>query len=200
MSLSRSIVSLSISESSNESKCLELESCINQVPLKAELQVKTVDVMIADFNNTSISTYSSSSNSKHNPNPNNFALQETDFEFLKAIENHENRTPIIEETEKINLSNNSDSKLVQIGLTLSQAERDDLIKLLLEYVDVFAWSYHDMPGVDPSIGQHTIPLIPGSKPIKQKLRRIKLDVSLKIQEEVSKQLEAGFIREAKYPE
>ena len=188
------------SESSNESKCLELESCINQEPLKAELQVKTVDVMIADFNNTSISTYSSSPNSKSNPNPHNFASQETDFEFLKAIENHENRTPIIEETEKINLSNNSDSKLVQIGLTLSQAERDDLIKLLSEYVDVFAWSYHDMPGVDPSIGQHTIPLIPGSKPIMQKLRRMKPDVSLKIQEEVSKQLEAGFIREAKYPE
>ena len=53
-----------------------------------------------------------------------------------------------------------------------------------------------MPGVDPSIGQHTIPLIPGSKAIKQKLRRMKPDVSLKIQEEVSKQLEAGFIREA----
>ena len=123
---------------------------------------------------------------QNNPNPNNFALQETDFEFLKAIANHENRTPIIEETEKINLSNNSDSKLVQIGLTLSQAERDDLIKLLSEYVDVFAWSYHDMPGVDPSIGQHTIPLIPGSKPIKQKLRRMKPDVSLKIQEEISK--------------
>ena len=156
--------------------------------------------MIADFNNTSISTYSSSPNSKSNPNPHNFASQETDFEFLKAIENHENRTPIIEETEKINLSNNSDSKLVQIGLTLSQAERDDLIKLLSEYVDVFAWSYHDMPGVDPSIGQHTIPLIPGSKPIKQKLRRMKPDVTLKNQEEVSKQLEAGFIREAKYPE
>ena len=169
------------------------------MPLKAELQVITVDVMIADFNNTSISTYSSSPNSKSNPNLHNFASQETDFEFLKAIENHENRTPIIEETEKINLSNNSDSILVQIGLTLSQAERDDLIKLLSEYVDVFAWSYHDMPGVDPSIGQHTIPFIPGSKPIKQKLRRMKLDVSLKIQEEVSKQLEAGFIREAKYP-
>ena len=74
------------------------------------------------------------------------------------------------------------------------------MKLLLEYVDVFAWSYHDIPGVDPSIGQHTIPLIPGSKPIKQKLRRMKPDVSLKIQEEVSKQLEAGFIREAKYLE
>ncbi|KNA12747.1 hypothetical protein SOVF_123130, partial [Spinacia oleracea] len=54
--------------------------------------------------------------------------------------------------------------------------------------------------VDPSIGQHTIPLILDSKPIKQKLRRMKPDVSLKIQEEVSKQLEAGFIREAKYPE
>ena len=108
--------------------------------------------MIANFNRTSISSYSSSPNSKHTSNPNNFASQETDFEILKAIENHEDRTPIIEETEKVNLSNSSDPKLVQIGLTLSQAERNDLIKLLSEYIDVFAWSYHDMPGVDPSIG------------------------------------------------
>ena len=118
------------SESSDESKSLGLESYINQEPLKAELQVKTIDVMIADFNNTSISSYSSSPNLKHTSNPNNFASQETDLEILKAIENHENRTPIIEETEKVNLSNSSDSKLVQIGLTLSQAEQDDLIKLL----------------------------------------------------------------------
>lgn len=83
----------------------------------------------------------------------------------------------------MNLSDNNDPGLVQIGFTLTQEERAELIKLLLEYMDVFAWSYHDMPGIDRNIGQHTIPLIPGSNP--QKLRRMKPDVALKIRSEVN---------------
>lgn len=47
------------------------------------------------------------------------------------------------------------------------------------------------PGIDTEIAKHTIPLIPGMKPVKQKLRRMKPDVTLKIKEEVSKQLDAG---------
>ena len=38
------------------------------------------------------------------------------------------------------------------------------------------------------------------KPVKQKLRRIKPDIALKIKEEIKKQLTAGFIRVSKYPE
>jgi hypothetical protein len=47
----------------------------------------------------------------------------------------------------------------------------EMIALLQEYSDVFAWSYEDMPGLDTNIVVHKIPLEEGCKPVKQKLRR-----------------------------
>ena len=42
-------------------------------------------------------------------------------------------------------------KELKIGSPLSTDERDRLIHLLISYLDVFAWSYEDMLGLDPSI-------------------------------------------------
>ena len=71
--------------------------------------------------------------------------------------------------------------------------------LLIEFKKVFAWSYEDMPGIDIDIVQHCIPTDPTMKPIKQKLRRMKLEWTLKIKEEVDKQYNAGFLRVVNYP-
>ena len=49
-------------------------------------------------------------------------------------------------------------------------ERDGLAQLLRSYLDVFAWSYEDMSGLDPSVVQHHLPLLPHARPVKQKLR------------------------------
>jgi hypothetical protein len=51
-----------------------------------------------------------------------------------------------------------------------------------------------MPRIDPDIVQHRIPTLPEVKPVKQKLRRMKLEWMLKIKKEVIKQLKAGFIK------
>ena len=59
---------------------------------------------------------------------------------------------------------------LRIGLDLSTDERDGLTWLLISYLDVFAWSYEDMLGLDPSIVQHHLPLLPHVKLVKQKLR------------------------------
>ena len=47
--------------------------------------------------------------------------------------------------------------------------------------------------------QHRLPLNPGCSPVKQKLRRMKPEMSLKIKEEVRKQFDAGFLTVARYP-
>ncbi|KAL6330639.1 hypothetical protein AAG906_003250 [Vitis piasezkii] len=52
---------------------------------------------------------------------------------------------------------------LKIGLDLSTNERDGLTRLLRSYLDVFAWSYEDMLGLDPSIVQHHLPLLPHVK-------------------------------------
>lgn len=52
---------------------------------------------------------------------------------------------------------------------------EGLISLLKAFVDR---SYNDMPGLDPSIAVHRIPLLPDAKPVKQKPRRMKPDYEM----------------------
>lgn len=58
----------------------------------------------------------------------------------------------------------------------------------------------DMPGLDTAMVVHHFTLRPECKPVKHKFRRMKMDVQLKIKEEVKKQLNAGFLTVARYPE
>ena len=112
----------------------------------------------------------------------------------KVIKPHE------ETIEVINLGTDADRKEVKIGTCMKGEERHKLIELLFEYKDVFAWLYQDMPGLDPHIVEHKLPLKPECAPVKQKLRRMKADMLLKIKEEVKKQFDAGFLAVANYPQ
>ena len=58
---------------------------------------------------------------------------------------------------------------------------------------MFAWSYEEIPGIDPSIVIHEIKTYPDTKPICQRLRQIHPRKSAAIKEEVEKLLRAGFI-------
>ena len=60
--------------------------------------------------------------------------------------------------EAVNLGTEKEKKEVKIGTTLSSATRKELIDLLQDYNDVFAWSYQDMPGLDTDIVVHRLPL------------------------------------------
>ena len=57
-----------------------------------------------------------------------------------------------------------------------------------------------MPWLDISIVEHKLPLQSDYTPVKQKLRRMKPNISLKIREKVKKQFDARFFAVAKYPE
>ena len=48
-------------------------------------------------------------------------------------------------------------------------------KILNERKGVFAWTYDDMPGIDRTIAEHRIPTDPAKRPVKQKLRRLRLE-------------------------
>lgn len=67
-------------------------------------------------------------------------------------------------------------------------------------MDVFAWSYQGMSGLDNDIMVHHLPLKEDCPPVKQKLRRTRLDMAMKIKEEVQKQLNAGFLAVSNYPQ
>ena len=85
-------------------------------------------------------------------------------------------------------------------MDLSTDERDGLAWLLRSYLDVFAWSYEDIPGLDPSIVQHRLPLLLHARPVKQKLRRLHHPWSLQVKEEIQKHLSVGFLSVFEYPE
>ena len=89
--------------------------------------------------------------------------------------------------------------MIQVGNTLTISEKDALVALLTEFKEVFAWSYKDMPEIDTDIVQHYIPTYPTMKSVKQKLRRMKSEWTIKIKEEVEKQYNVGFLRVVNYP-
>ena len=62
----------------------------------------------------------------------------------------EQREPPIEhKITQINLGDETDPKPVFISESLLPSEKEDLIRLVREYIDAFAWNYEDIPGLDP---------------------------------------------------
>jgi len=106
--------------------------------------------------------------------------------------------PHQEEIEVVNLGIGGEKKKVKIGTCVSANIRDELVALLQDYQDIFAWSYQDMPGLSSKIVQHKLPLNPECSSVKQKLRRMKPKMSIK--EEVKKQFDTGFLAVAWYLE
>ena len=58
---------------------------------------------------------------------------------------------------------------------------------------MFYWSYEEFKEYDTSIIQHTIPIKPGEKPFKQKLRRINPILLYVLEKEIKKLFNAKFI-------
>jgi hypothetical protein len=65
--------------------------------------------------------------------------------------------------------------------------------LFKEFHDVFAWSYEEMPGIDPKIVEHEIMTYPDAKSVRQKLRPVNPKKASIIKVEVDKLLKVGFI-------
>ena len=102
--------------------------------------------------------------------------------------------------ESIDFGTADQPRELKIGTSLSPDERDRLIDFLRSYLDVFVWSYEDMPGLDPSIVQHHLPILSHARLVKQKLKRLHTRWSLQVKEEILKQLSVGFLSVVKYPE
>ena len=56
---------------------------------------------------------------------------------------------------------------VYIRVTCSPEEIKIYTRLFQEFQDVFAWSYEEMPNIDPSIVMHKIPSYPHANPVHQ---------------------------------
>ncbi|PKI60864.1 hypothetical protein CRG98_018737 [Punica granatum] len=98
----------------------------------------------------------------------------------------------VEPTEEINVGTGDEPRTLKIGTGLDPTQRARMIDFLTRYQEVFALSYADMPGLDPSIVKHFLPLDTEKFPPKrQQLRRQRVSLLLRIKEEVVKQINAG---------
>jgi hypothetical protein len=82
---------------------------------------------------------------------------------------------------------------VHIGASCSPDEIVTYTSLFKEFRDIFAWSYEEMSGIDPSIVVHEIKTYPGAKPVRQCLHPVHPRKATAIKLEVEKLLKASFI-------
>ena len=71
--------------------------------------------------------------------------------------------------------------------------KQELIDLLKEFKDCFAWEYYEMLGLDQSIVEHRLLIKPRFRPFKQVSRRFNPNILDDIKE-TKRLLEAKFIR------
>ncbi|TYK16284.1 uncharacterized protein E5676_scaffold21G00550 [Cucumis melo var. makuwa] len=104
----------------------------------------------------------------------------------------------IDELKEMNLGTIEEPRPTFISASLSSEEESKYMSLLTEYKDIFAWSYKEMPGLDPKVAIHHLAIKPGYRPIKQAQRRFRPELISQIEVEVNKLIEVGFIHEVKY--
>jgi len=88
-----------------------------------------------------------------------------ELERIIAQEDREMR-PHQEETELVDLGTDSGKKEVKVGTGMTAPVRKELMALLKDYQDIFAWLYQDMLGLSSDIVQHRLPLNPKCSPVK----------------------------------
>ncbi|MQM05304.1 hypothetical protein Taro_038110 [Colocasia esculenta] len=68
---------------------------------------------------------------------------------------HEPTSAVDEPTKEVNIRTEEEPRLLTIASNLPLKEEEALIEMLREYKDSFAWSYDDMPGIDPELVEHS---------------------------------------------
>jgi len=87
-----------------------------------------------------------------------------------------------------------------ISAKLNSECNQQLTDFLKEYKDYFGWDYTEMPGLDRSIVEHWLPIKSGFQPHQQLARRSNPNVLPDIKAEITKLIEAKFIRQCRYAE
>ncbi|BBN69253.1 hypothetical protein Prudu_848S000200 [Prunus dulcis] len=124
-------------------------------------------------------------------------LQEEVLDYAPAA--LDDSLPEVEDPlQEINLGTEEDPRPTFISTLLKGPLKSELMALLQEFRDCFAWHYHEMPGLDRQLVEHKLPIKDGYLPVKQARRRMSMDTELKVKEEIERLLKAGFIRPAIY--
>ena len=86
---------------------------------------------------------------------------------------------------KIDLGDGTIPRPTFVNKNLSAEFKADLIKLLKEYIDCFAWEYSEMPGLSRDLVEHHLPIKAGFRPYNQPARCFNLSIYDRIKEEIN---------------
>ncbi|GJR73268.1 reverse transcriptase domain-containing protein [Tanacetum coccineum] len=118
------------------------------------------------------------------------------------ISGPEDQTPLVSKVkkERIKVAINPEhpKQTVMISSDLMEKTRSKLCNLLQRSLDIFAWTPTDMTGVLRQIAEHKLNVRKGCPPVRQKKRGQAIERNTTINDEVSKLVTAGIIREVHY--
>jgi hypothetical protein len=134
-----------------------------------------------------------------------YAVETKDFIPSGPIDWFKNPIPAPDAFEEGNMANISPT--IKIDISIKNGVVEEIIigaactpqeiaaykALFQEYRDIFAWSYTEMPGLDPSIVEHRIDTWPDITPVRQKQRPLHPSKAAAIKAEIDKLRTAGFI-------
>jgi hypothetical protein len=69
-----------------------------------------------------------------------------------------------EEALEFNIGTEMDQRMVKIGKGTTEKERKEIMELIREFRDTFAWNYDDLKAYRGDVIQYAIPLVEGAKP------------------------------------
>ncbi|GJR09530.1 reverse transcriptase domain-containing protein [Tanacetum coccineum] len=103
-----------------------------------------------------------------------------------------------EERIKVAINPEHPEQTVMIGSELTEKTRSKLCNLLQRSLDIFAWTPTDMTGIPRQIAEHKLNVRKGCPPVRQKKRGQAAERNVAINDEVSKLVTAGIMREVHY--
>jgi hypothetical protein len=103
-----------------------------------------------------------------------------------------------DEALEFNIGTEIDPRMVKIGKGTTEKERLEILTLIREFKDTFAWNYDELKAYRGYVIQHAIPLVEGAKHFRQKLRHINPKLASQIQKELQKMVDAGIIAPIRY--
>ena len=100
---------------------------------------------------------------------------------------------LVEELTQIILDPERPDQFISVSSLLEPEPLAKLTRFLRQNQDVFAWSYEDMPGIDPQVMSHQLNVDLSFCPVKQKRRGRALELLEAVCEEVGMLLRARSI-------
>jgi hypothetical protein len=115
------------------------------------------------------------------------------MEYFDEVEKLGQSFSLDDPLEEIDIGDGITPRPTFVNKNMYLEHRDAIIKLLRDYVDCFALNYREMLGVSRELVEHRLPIKSGFRPSKQPAQRFNLIIHDRVEEEVERLLDAGFI-------